>query len=106
MRRTGGNTHRLPDGMFSSTEFYDDQQVRPTCTLSKEEKEVIEKKLSNLWNLTRFFKPGFRGGNSKVRLFLEKEKKNIVLSPNADLTSPLVTPISKQMKFWSQWMVI
>ena len=69
VRRTGGNTNRLPDGMFSSTEFYDDQQVRPTRTLSKEEREVIEEKLKQPLEFDKVsLKPGFRGGNSKVRL--------------------------------------
>lgn len=80
MRRTGGNTNRLPDGMFSSTEFYDDQQVRPTRTLSKEEREVIEEKLKQPLEFDKVsLKPGFRGGNSKVRLlfFLEKKQKKI-----------------------------
>ena len=80
MRRTGGNTNRLPDGMFSSTEFYDDQQVRPTRTLSKEEREVIEEKLKQPLEFDKVsLKPGFRGGNSKVRqlFFLEKKQKKI-----------------------------
>ena len=88
VRRTGGNTHRLPDGMFSSTEFYDDQQVRPTCTLSKEEKEVIEKKLNQPLEFEKVsLKPGFRGGNSKVRYKFsksEKTRQSMSLLPNAD----------------------
>ena len=68
MRRTGGNTNRLPDGMFSSTEFYDDQQVRPTRTLSKEEREEIEEKLNQPLEFEKVsLRKGFKGGDSKVR---------------------------------------